>query len=127
MVSVSQAGLSGIQKGMQGMQKAASEIASANHSNPQKATSEMVPASHSNPQKVANEIASASRSNPQKATSEMAPASHSNSQKVEETTSDKDIVESLLETKTSVYQVQVSAKVVKAADEILGSMIDVMA
>ena len=35
MNSITQTGLIGIQKGMQGMQKAASEIASASHFNPQ--------------------------------------------------------------------------------------------
>lgn len=82
MSPITQSGLIGIQKGMQGMQKAAGEIASAKHFNLQ---------------------------NP------------------EESASGKTLVESIVEMKASSHQVQASAKVVKAADEMIGSILDVLA
>ncbi len=80
MVSIIQTGLTAIQRGAQGLQNAAAEIASVGHFNPQ------------------------SLENPPKA-----------------------IVESLLEAKVGSHQIQASFEVVKAGDEAIGAILNVMA
>ena len=80
VVSIFQAGLTGFERGMQGVQKAAGEIASASHSNLESSEKPV-----------------------------------------------KEIAESLIDAKISARQAEASVAVIKAGDEAIGSILDVIA